>query len=105
MDNGKVVRTFYLAADHATQSTFIVETNGCSTNPAQPYEGMLEANAGDYILKTIARSGASLAADSSPHLSVGQTPSGELHVAVIFFALGSAALVATWWARKSAFGR
>lgn len=104
LDNGKVVRTFYLAADHATQRTFIVETNGCSADPAQPYEGMLESYAGDYILKTIAGRGVSLAADSSPHLSVGETPSGELHAALLFLVLGSAGLVATWWTRKRAFG-
>ena len=105
MDNGKLVRTFYLAADHATQRTFIVEANGCNSDPAQAYEGMLEPYAGDSILRTIAGSGVSLSSDTSPHLSVGATPSGELQAALLFTVLGSIALVVTWWSRKKAFAQ
>src|SRR5215813_13706761 len=100
IENGKVSRTFYTATDNTKHAVFIVDYEGnCDATAVRTYDGMLESNAGDYIVKQLSAAGVSVPAGDVRHLTVGDTPASTMKAAVFFAVAGAITLAVTWWTR------
>jgi hypothetical protein len=99
--DGKVSRTFYTAIGGNEPMIIVEDSSPCDADPSHPHEGMLEPNAGDYVLRQIAGAGVSVPAGDVPRLAVGDTPASSLHAAMIFVGCGIVAVGGVWWSRRS----